>query len=336
MDATEYGKLASARFVRAAANSVGTAASNTTAGRGGVLSFLLGQGHLNDVPAPKRIVDAWGGVDNAVIDARSGLGMFERAGVKVDPSLQDPLGGATVRTSQVVNEALPRGAIMEHFQTRKLLNDAAARKPHLDALRERGLRVSDAQYVAALRNANTVGSHLRATADAFVGHKPLETIRQRFIQGGLVGKGGVLTSDLVPDADLRRGAAQTWSHLRKGEYGSAVKSAPLGMGAMYAANLYYGYGGPLHETRDALAHARATGEDPTKDIASAVLRGAASNALAPTNLGYMWLGPKVDAAIDGAVGRTPKAYYQTTPELGAQPNARTNAQYGPPTNYPDY
>ena len=308
MDATELEKQA---FLRSGL-SAATRSARGAHSPGLLMRTLLGGGEGAIDPA-KRIIDSWGGVDNAVIDARRRLASLEAAGVKTPSLARNALGANNVDASNAINEAIPLGALRDRSHLKKLREDPSARAQHLTELARHGFRINDQQYAQALSHADTWRNHLSSTVDVLVGHRPLEVIRQRFAHGGLVGKGGVLTADILPDADLRRGVINTKNKLVQGDIPGALKAAPIGLAPMYAANLYWGYGGPVRDASDAVAATRGTSESPAPYVGAAVSRGLAGAALAPTNLAYAYIGPRIDSAIDRAWGVDPSKLYAQPP-----------------------
>lgn len=310
MDATELEKQA---FFRA--GMAGAARSAKSQGPGLMMRALLGRGTDDAIDPAKRIIDSWGGVDNAVIDARRRIESLEAAGVKTPSLARNQLGASNVDASNAINEAIPLGALRDRSHLKRLREDPQARAQHLSSLAQHGFRINDQQYTKALEHADTWRNHISSTADVLVGHRPLEVIRQRFAHGGLVGKGGVLTADILPDADLRRGVIGTKNKLMQGDIGGALKAAPLGLAPMYAANLYWGYGGPVRDASDAISATRGTSENPTPYVGAAISRGLAGAALAPTNLAYGFIGPKIEGAIDRAWGVDPSKLYSQAPPI---------------------
>lgn len=296
-------------FMGSALRPVVQAARTHKSGRSGLSALLFGQGHLDDIAPGKRVIDAWGGVDNTVGEARRAAKSLQAAGVKMpDHALNNP-GDMDVSASRAISEALPYGPLSNR-SARALAQDPAARAQHLAELARHGIKMRDDQYVRALGDVTSIGNTLSVPMDLFAGHKPIDAITQRYRQGGLIGKGGVLTSDLIPDADVRRGWSETLSAAGRGDMSRAVKSAPLLSTGLYGAGAYYGYVQPVNDAADAFDRARATGQPAGANVAAALTRGAAGMATTPLNFAWGLAQPRVDNAINAAYGVDPSALYR--------------------------
>lgn len=306
-------------FMGAALRPAVQAARTHRPGRSGLSALLFGQGHLVDIAPAKRVVDSWGGVDNTVGEANRAARSLEAVGVKVPPNALNRPGDMDVSASRAISEALPYGPLSNR-SARALAQDPAARAQHLANLAQHGIKMRDEQYVRALGDVTNLGNTLSVPLDLFAGHKPIDAITQRYRQGGLIGKGGVLTSDLIPDADVRRGWTDTLSAAGRGDWTRAAKSAPLLSTGLYGAGAYYGYVQPLNDAADAFDRAGATGQPAGANVAAALTRGAAGMATTPLNFAWGLAQPRVDSAINAAFGVDPSALYRT-PQRPTQPAA---------------
>jgi hypothetical protein len=109
------------------------------------------------------------------------------------------------------------------------------------------------------------------------------------LQGGLLGKGGVLWGEAAPGGHLRRGYSRAGEALSRGEYWKALKEAPK-MGTLgYASNLGFGYGFPAYLGYEAYRSAEQEGQNPLAALGASSTAALGDVLMAPLGVAQMHL-----------------------------------------------
>ena len=284
------------------------------------------------IPAAKRVVDRLGTFDEHLFDAKR----IERYIQDAGGSLSKPLTWGTDKDFfdaelpllREVSSAMP-GLMRQNPE------DAAK---SLKALREAGVDLTDEQFEALSAARASRGHWMEVVKDAIIGEAPVETLKQRYRQGGILGKGGVLMSELPPPAALRRTTRRMVDATRRGDYREAAKEIlpTVGRGAMWGGGAYMGYAVPVASAKETYNLAQEAGVSAPGAVAANLAASAiplvvgpmgASQALAygpGTSAMHKLLGAPTLGELEGMVAK------RRRPAGGPPINVRVNMA-GPQT-----
>lgn len=170
----------------------------------------------------------------------------------------------------------------------------------IDRYAARGIKITPQQVEALAARRGGVGGIARSAKNVLIGEAPLQVMKERFVRGGLVGKGGLLTSDLVPDASTRRSTKRLMNALGSGDYGEAAASLPSAAmgGAGYLANLGFSYALPAYGVYQGGKAVMEGKPDSLPALGSSLTSAAANVALAPLGMAQAVTAPAVMSASD--------------------------------------
>lgn len=203
---TSLGYGADGKYAEAAKDG----AEKTASPMGIMRRVLLGKGRTGPTGAGmNKVTDAWGGFDYGAFDARKMQRWLDKNPnnkVKLFNDAGD-FDAAAFERYRALSAAIPvtknNTAYLNNLKPEAL----AAHQTRMQALPSAGVDgFGDAEFAHFLKERGRwVGDRGgRSVKELGFGQNPVRIIKERFDQGGLVGKGGVLTGDLAIDPDARR------------------------------------------------------------------------------------------------------------------------------------
>lgn len=251
---------------------------------GAVRRFFVGGGP-NAIRQDLRAISHWGGHDIDLHHAKHLQGQLDRAGVKginlVRPGAPGQLPQYNREAYEALDGALP-GA-MGYF--------TGNRKVDVEALDKAGLgkhfTPEQLQHVAQQRTG--LGAVANSASNLILGEAPFTVLSQRMAQGGLVGKGGVLTSDLMPGPALQRAWGRTRDAWQREDWAGVRKEIPglAGNTALWLPMAGFGYGLPAVSMYGAAQDARREGRSVVRALGAEATNAATSLASMPLGIGQM-------------------------------------------------
>ncbi len=281
---------------------------------------LIGRGG-DAVDPTKRIVGRWGGLDEDILDAKRLKERFQEAGFKGDLGMGE---GATLSRDRInkIEAALPGVVSSMPNLTRGLRGQTTGElQQQLGGL---GVDLTGRQAKALQAFNSPLRSAGRQARRMVLGDRPLETTYQRFLQGGLVGKGGVLLGDAAPGGHLGRAYKRVGEQLDKGEYMKALGEVPKMHTGGYAMNTAFGYGLPLAFGYGAYQDAQERGEDPLRALGANATSAVGSVLMAPLGLAQMGMFEPMERGAAKLWGATDP---YTLEENSAEPERESFSQH---------
>lgn len=220
--------------------------------------LLVGTGDAGVSAATPRIVGRSGGVDQTAIEARrwrdwlgedrfQQLGLFDEAGELTDEGLDRYYAIENMLKGPRLRDRLQK-AVKREDQPLKKTTLSEQDKQTLEELGVGGFSDEDFNRLMAGRG-NLGTKSMRLAKGVLIGDSPYQAIRQRFNQGGLLGKGGLVFGDLGLDPDMVRSMRRA----REGKASWGEAALPT---LFYGGNLGLAYGLPGY------AIYKATQQDP--------------------------------------------------------------------------
>jgi len=220
----------------------------------GLKRIMFGGGEDVVKGIKNKVTTRWGAIDSGLFDARRLKGDLNSVGAKFN-NKSIGLSADSNNLDFVKSDSILSGDALGSLGIRNRLRGKDGITGGIDKFREAGIDLTPEQFIQLRSRRAGLRGKARTTADIFLGYSPGKVTKERFLQGGLVGKGGVLTGDLAPDPDIARGFRASYNALRGGNIAEAARYAisPTLQTAGQAANLGLGYALPGAVVYSALA-----------------------------------------------------------------------------------
>lgn len=292
--------------------------------------LLIGAGDIAQ-GGRKLVTDSYGVYDDTLADAKRLQRIFKRT------------EGLTPEQLGATKQDLFRGLNEANFDNVQSMQDILRSKDPTSIAEQLSNRLNvqvTPQQAEAIRkewgSARSWGEHL---TPLLLGDQPINVWQERIERGGLLGKGGLLMSELMPSRTVREGVKSVASNISQGNMqgaGLAARAATVPL-AMYGAGVTLGYGLPAASAVSEFRDQRAQGQSGARALAGNALTSTSNLVLNPLGLlpGMAANGPIERAAARIKQGPQPMPMaspYAAPPPATAQtppiPRAATGDYYG--------
>jgi hypothetical protein len=257
-----------------------------------------------------RIVGEWGGLDYDLLRGQQLKKQFQRAGVEGPLPFEKGQGQIDFDKMREVESALPpfwkgfKGHDPEAIAT---------------GLRGAGVDLTPEQAQGIIKAYSPGRSTGRFIKNLFLGEAPLKTTYQRYLQGGLAGKGGVLLGEAAPGGHLGRAYSRAYDAARAGQYGRALKEIPYGGTLGYGLNAGFGYAFPAYLGYEAYRSAEQQGQNPLAALGASGTTALGGVLMAPLGLAQMQLFGPMERASQKLWGLKPPGAMPSPPPQPVHP-----------------
>ncbi len=254
-----------------------------------------------------KLTNSWGAIDDDLWDARRLQGDLKSIGFKVDPkSLGISADGTDIDLKRI--EALLGSDALKGMGL--FSRGEGSIEKGIKQFSNIGLDLSPEQYVKLRGRRKGLYGVGRSVKDFVIGQSPFAVTKERFLQGGIFGKGGLATGDVTLGKGVRRNYDLAKEEFKNKEYGSAALRMGSGVALPVAAqglNAGFTYGLPAAAVYDAVTDSdpNLTTGNRVRRLGASLTSSVGSVALAPLGLAQLPALEYMDKGINAAWGYKP-------------------------------